>query len=138
MEHGDRRTVTLDDGSEFVVEAIRLPGAGIHTSALVVNDAIRAKSASLLAIAQAMAESRATRLSFFRATRQSLELEAGGPYAAAEDAARESNERVALLFLLAKGRSSGGGLVVTLTDWRDLLLFFKQDLTLGSASSTRG
>jgi hypothetical protein len=133
-----RKTVKLDDGSTFEVEPVRLPGDEVDRLAVVVNDAIREKAASLLPSAQAMAEARATRVSFFRATGKSLSLGDGEMLRTAKTAALESEDRVSVLFLLAQGLSADEIRVVTVATWRDVLEFFKQNAAVGDISMIRG
>lgn len=138
LMYANRKTVQLDDGSIFEVESIRLPGEDVDRLAIVVNDTIREKASALLPSAQAMAEARATRLSFFRASGKSLALGDGEMHRAAKAGALESQERVAVLFLLAQGLSADEERVVTVAMWRDLLEFFMQNTAVGDVSGIRG
>lgn len=73
MDSRDRKQIITDDGSTYEVESIPLP-LGLLTQVIVVNDEMRAKAARLLPIAQKMAESKATRASFYRASERGLEV----------------------------------------------------------------
>jgi hypothetical protein len=134
----EQTTVTLDDGTIFEVEAVRLPGDVKDSLAVVVNDEIRGKAKGLLPAAQAMAESRVSHLSFFRASGKSLELDDGEMHRKAKIRANESLERVQLLFMLAQGRSFDEARVVTVATWCELLTFFNHKTDVGSVPRIRG
>jgi hypothetical protein len=133
MDHGDRKQVIAEDGSIYEVEVIHIPNA-VLTHGLVVNGEMQAKAARLLPFAQKMAEARATRASFYRASERSLDVYGGRAYAQAEKAANEAQEQAEALFLVAKGVSSEGKRVVTVETWRKIMACFHQDVTLGSMS----
>lgn len=131
MDHGDRKQVIAEDGSIYEVEAIHIPNT-VLTHGLIVNEAMKAKAARLLPFAQKMAEARATRSSFYRASERSLDVYGGRAFAQAEEAAREAQEQAEALFLVAKGVASEGKRVVTVEMWRKIMACFHQDVTLGS------
>ncbi len=131
MDHGDRKQIIAEDGSVYEVEAVHIPNS-LMTHAMVVNDEMKAKAARLFPVAQRMAESRATRASFYRASERSLEVYGGRAFAQAEEAARESREYAESLYLVAKGLSVEGKRVVTVELWRKIMACFYQDLALGA------
>ena len=130
MDHGDRKQIIAEDGSIYEMEAVRVPN-NVLTHALVVNENMQAKAARLLPIAQRMAESKATRASFYRASERGLEVYGGRAFEQAEEGAREQAEA---LFLVAKGVSVEGKQVVTVERWRKIMACFHQDLALGSVA----
>lgn len=131
MDHGDRKQIIAEDGSIYEVEAVHIPNT-VMTHALVVNEEMQAKAVRLLPFAQKMAEARATRASFYRATERSLDVHGGRAYAQAEKAAHEAQEQAEALFLVAKGLAAEGKRVVTVETWRKIMACFCQDVTLGS------
>jgi hypothetical protein len=131
MDHGDRKQIIAEDGSIYEVEAVHIPNA-VMTHVLVVNEEMQAKAARLLPFAQKMAEARATRASFYRASERSLDVYGGRAYAQAEESAREAQEQAEVLFLVAKGLATEGKRVVTVEMWRKIMACFYQDVTLGS------
>ncbi len=133
MDHGDRKQIIAEDGSIYEVEAVRIPN-NVLTHALVVNENMQAKAARLLPIAQRMAESKATRASFYRASERGLEVYGGRAFAHAEEEAREAREQAEALFLVAKGVSVEGKQVVTVERWRKIMACFHQDLALGAVA----
>jgi hypothetical protein len=131
MDHGDRKQIIAEDGSVYEVEAIHIPNS-LMPHALVVNDEMKTKAARLLPVAQKMAESRATRASFYRASERSLEVYGGRAYVQAEEAACESREFAESLYFVAKDLSFEGKRVVTVELWRKIMACFYQDLALGA------
>lgn len=135
---GEPKPVRLEDGSVFMVAPVRSHGWSFLANAIVLNDHIKRKAAELLVPAQAMAQAKATRVSFFRRSREALHVgrEGGVPgegvYERAEREAQEAQLRVEMLFALASGEGSVARRVITLSDWRDLLSFFHQDTSIGS------
>lgn len=131
MTHGDRKKITAEDGSVYDVETVHIANAFL-THALVVNECMQTKAARLLPIAQKMAEARATRAAFHRASERGLEVYGGRAYLEAEEAACESREQAEALFMVAKGVSVEGKRVVTVELWRKIMTTFFQDPSLGS------
>lgn len=133
MDHGDRKQIIAEDGSIYEIEAVHIPNT-VMTHALVVNEEMQAKAVRLLPFAQKMAEARATRASFYRASERSLDVHGGRAYAQAEKAAHEAQEQAEALFLVAKGLAAEGKRVVTVETWRKIMACFYQDVTLGSVN----
>ena len=131
MIHGDRIHKETEDGDVFELEAIRHPSWSMTILTLVPNPEIVAKSQSLLLVARAMAKSRSARARFLAASVKSLDLAADRSLINAEAAAEEAADRLSRLDLLAQGLSWDGRRVVTMSDWIELLLFFKQTPGVG-------
>ncbi len=135
---GEPRPVRLDDGSVFMVAPVRAHGWSFSTGAIIPNDQIKRKAAELLESAQSMAQAKATRVNFFRRSRDALDVgvkggfPGEGVYERAEREAQEAQLRMEMLFALASGESVTGKRVITVSDWRDLLSFFFQDGSVGS------
>ena len=131
MTHGDHKQKTTDDGSIYDVQVVHLPNNKL-THALVVNEVMMEKAARLLPIAQKMAESRANRAAFYRASERNLEISGCYDYAQVEESSREAREQAKALFLVARGIAMEDKMVVTVEMWRKIMAFFNQDVTLGS------
>ncbi len=131
MDHGDQKKWITEDGTAYDVVAVHIPNS-VLTYALLVNESMQTKATRLLPIAQKMAESKATRASFYRATERSFDLYGGRAYAQAEEEARVAREQADLLFMVARGVSVEEKRVVTVEAWRKVLACFHQDLSLGA------
>jgi hypothetical protein len=132
MKNSTHNKVTLEDGCTFAVE--RTPMLEASAAALVINKAIRAKAAELLPSAQALADSRASRASFFLAASKSLSITSSPVFRSAKKSAAEAQDHLSVLLLLASGKASNDAHAVTVRQWRALLAFFHQDLSTGSVS----
>lgn len=128
--------VTLEDGCTFVVE--RTPMRESLAAALVVNEIIRAKAVQLLPSALALSDSRASRASFFLATSKSLTIGSSPGFRSAIESAIEAQDYVNVLLLLSSGSATDDTHSVTVRQWRDLLKFFHQDLSIGSVPGHLG
>lgn len=138
---GDPKPVRLDDGVTFMVAPVRSRSWAFSSSALVINEEIREKAAALLPAAQHMADAKSTRLNFFRRSREALNVAEGtddGVYALAELEAQEAAQRVALLFALASGDNCLGNKIIGVDDWRSILFFFHQDVSVGAVKKLEG
>lgn len=137
---GEIRPLRLEDETTFLVVPVRAHGWAFATHAIVPNDAIRSLAGDLLPSAQAMSTAKATRVNFFRRSSDALGVGPHGGFpgeGAYERAERESEEaklRVAMLLALSKGENTAGKRVISVTDWRDLLDFFKQDVSIGAVN----
>ena len=134
---GEPRPTRQEDGSVYMTVQVRAPGWSNVAGAIVVNEAIKQKAAQLLLAAGSMAASKATRLNFFRRSREALALGEApsgeeGAYERAEQEFQEAERRHEMLFALAMGENQAGKRIITVSDWRDILEFFLQDTSIGS------
>ena len=143
MSLGEIRPLRLEDETTFLVVPVRAQGWAFAAHAIVPNDAIRSLAGELLLSAKAMATAKATRVNFFRRSSDALGVGPHGGFpgeGAYERAERESQEaklRVAMLLALSKGENTAGKRVISVTDWRDLLEFFKQDVSVGAVNAAK-
>ena len=131
MENGNVRRIALEDGCVFEVQAVRIPGWSFSSTALIVNDPIRSTADALLPSALALVKSRTTRLSFFRASRQSLDIESIS-FSQAEDAIKQASDWAEALSMLPVGLATDDKRTVSVGDWIEILQFFKKDSRVGS------
>jgi hypothetical protein len=142
MSLGEIRPLRLEDETVFLVAPVRAQGWAFAAHAIVSNDSIQRLAGDLLPSAQAMAAAKATRVKFFRRSSDSLGVGPHGGFpgeGAYERAERESQEaklRVAILSALSKGENTVGKRVISVTDWRDLLEFFKHDTSIGAVNAS--
>lgn len=131
MDQRDRKQIIAEDGSIYEVETVHFSHAAL-TYALVVNQEMQTAAVRLLPFAQKMAEARAKRATFYRDSERRLEVFGGYAFAQAEEAAREAQVHVGALCLVAKGVALEERQVVTVEMWRKLMVFFHQEVSLGS------
>ena len=89
-------------------------------------------------VAQAMATSKATRVGFFKRSRESLGLNETVFFQRAEQEAAEASLRMEMLFALAKGENAVGRRLIGADQWREILAFFHQDVTIGAIQAMEG
>jgi hypothetical protein len=135
---GDPTLIRVDDGVSFLAEPVRMPGWAFTAYAIVVTESVRQKALELLPSAQAMAASKATRVNFFSRSRESLGLEAAVAFQEAEQEAAAAEQRAQMLFALAKQENVMGSRVIGVEQWREILAFFNQDLSVGAAQTVEG
>jgi hypothetical protein len=135
---GNPRPVRVDEGVEFLVAPVRAQGWAFTANALVVNPQIKKKALELLPVAHAMATSKATRVGFFKRSRESLDLSEAVSFQRAEQEAEEASLRVEMLFALAKGENTVGKRLIGVDQWREILSFFHQEVTIGAIQAMEG
>jgi hypothetical protein len=135
---GNPRPVRVDEGVEFLVAPVRAQGWAFTANALVVNPQIKQKALELLPVAQAMATSKATRVAFFMRSRESLGLGEASFFQRAEQEAAEASLRMEMLFAMAKGENAVGKRLIGVDHWREILVFFHQDVTTGAVQGMEG
>ena len=135
---GNPRPIRVDEGVEFLVAPVRAQGWAFTANALVVNPQIKQKALELLPVAQAMATSKATREGFFKRSRESLGLNETVFFQRAEQDAAEASLRMEMLFALAKGENAVGRRLIGADQWREILAFFHQDVTIGAIQAMEG
>lgn len=135
---GDPTLIRVDDGVSFLAQPVRMPGWAFTAHAVVVTESIRQKALELLPGAQAMAASKATRVNFFSRSRESLGLEAAVAFQQAEQEAAAAEQRAQMLFALAKQENVVGTRVIGVEQWREILAFFHQDMSVGAAQTVEG
>lgn len=131
MEHGDLKRTIFEDGSIYEVQAVRIPNVGVKT-AVVVNNAMAAKATELIHSAKRIAQARAARVSFLKASAQNLNASSGQVLLGAEQASEESNDRLAILTMVSNGISLEGSRVVSVEQWREIMVHFYQPSNVGS------
>lgn len=104
---GDPKPVRVEEGVEFLVAPVRVHGLAFAANALVINPEIQKKAIELMPVAQAMATSKATRVNFFKRSRESLALAEGESIQRAEQEAAEAAHRMNILFALGVVSENG-------------------------------
>ena len=135
---GNPKPVRVEEGVEFLVAPVRVHGLAFAANALVINPEIQKKAIELMPVAQAMATSKATRVNFFKRSRESLALAEAESILRAEQEAAEAAQRVNILFALAKGENTSGKRLIGVEQWREILAFFHQDMTIGAIQVLEG
>ncbi len=135
---GDPKPVQVDEGLIFMVAPVRAPGSAFIANALIVNAMISDKARDLLLSAQAQAQAKATRLNFFRRSRESLGVTSSQAYERAEDESKLASQRVDVLFALAAGENAVGKKIISVDDWREILQHFQQDPSVGAVQQLEG
>jgi hypothetical protein len=135
---GDAKPFRVEDGVEFLVAPVRAHGRAFSANVLVVNATIQKKALELLPVAQAMATSKATRVNFFKRSRESLGLAEAASIRRAEQESAEASQRMEILFALAKGESTTGKRLIGVEQWREILAFFHQDAAVGAIQVLEG
>lgn len=136
MTFGDIKNITTEDGWIYEVYSVYLSnGKAIY--ALTVNEIMQTVASSLLPVARKMAEARASRVSFYRNSKINLKNYGEYFFEQITEEARQSQDRVKVLSLITKGISVEDDRVVTIEIWREIMIFFYQDITLGSVNLVR-
>lgn len=135
---GDVKPIRVEDGVDFLVTPVRVHGFAFAANALVVNPAISQKACRLVPVAQAMVNSKSTRVNFFKRSRESLGLSDAASFQQAEKELAQASNRLDVLFALARGENMVANRPVGLEQWREILAFFHQDTTVGAVKTVEG
>jgi hypothetical protein len=100
-----------------------------------ITDAMRKDAIALLPLAQSHAEAQATRLAFFKASQKWLRLDGGKPYLEAQKSEERAQERLSVLFMVAKGIAITKSFVVTQTKWEEIIHYFALDREIDNPPS---
>ncbi|OYU44194.1 MAG: hypothetical protein CFE44_14265 [Burkholderiales bacterium PBB4] len=135
---GAPKPIQVEDGLNFLVVPVRAHGFAFAANALVVNPAISQKASRLVPVAQAMVNAKSTRVNFFKRSRESLGLGEVAAFQRAEHELSEAAQRREILFALANGENIVSKRPIGVEQWREILAFFHQDMSVGAIKSMEG
>jgi hypothetical protein len=98
-----------------------------NPDSVVITSEMRRKALELMPIAQSCAESKTTRVAFFKTSQKWLKIHGGTSYSEAKEAARKAHERLNALFMIASGIAADENYTVTNERLEEVMNYFNRE-----------